>query len=290
MSSPLKSQTAPSAIATHWHHRSLSSVASDSVTLQSSHAHALVELNPIPSNLNRQTSGKGTSISRSSSAAQRPLPSPELEVIRMARKDSGYAPGQDSSSSSSRRTSTSSSTRLRSPSKRTSTTRPSKSRACRSSLSTARASFSYTGSQRPGLHSRHTTPPNQQGYSPHEFFGFPTIQDLEATSTAPPHPPPPATCQYWTSDSTRRLEYAAIDAANRGVRGFFIKMVPDCILPPSSRRTRFHCDDEESDSGSVRRYRLALPEEKDVSDRICERSSRPGGVRRWTSAWKRAAP
>jgi hypothetical protein len=47
------------------------------------------------------------------------------------------------------------------------------------------------------------------------------------------------------------------------VRGFFIKLVPDCILPVERRRTRFHEDDAESDAGSVRRYRLALPEEKD---------------------------
>lgn len=103
----------------------------------------------------------------------------------------------------------------------------------------------------------------------------------------PSPPPPPATVQYWTSDSTRRLEYAAIDAASRGIRGFFTKLVPDCILPASSRRTKFH-DDEESDAGSVRRYRLTLPEEKEVAlEGEREGLARPSGLRRWTSPWRK---
>ncbi len=95
----------------------------------------------------------------------------------------------------------------------------------------------------------------------------------------------PATTQYWTSDQTRRLEYAAIDAAGKGVRGFFIRLVPDCILPPGSRRTRFCGDGEEGREGSVRRYRLCLPEEKEVEVGVKER--RPGLWRRMTGAGKR---
>jgi hypothetical protein len=61
------------------------------------------------------------------------------------------------------------------------------------------------------------------------------------------------------------MEYAAIDAAGKGVRGFFIRLVPDCVLPVERRRTRFCSQDGDgaSDGGSVRRYRLCLPEEKD---------------------------
>lgn len=121
----------------------------------------------------------------------------------------------------------------------------------------------------------------------HKFFQFPTLQD----PTQNPEPkglssPPPATVHYWTSDSTRRLEYAAIDAANRGVRGFFIKLVPDCILSEAARRTRFH-DDDDSDAGSVRRYRLVLPEEKASSDagegRRASEKRRFGVFRPWMS-------
>lgn len=70
----------------------------------------------------------------------------------------------------------------------------------------------------------------------------------------PPHPVPPQTTHYWTSDRTRRLEYAAIDAASKGVRGWVMRhVVPDCFIPKDRRRVRF-----EDDSGSVVRYRLSL--------------------------------
>lgn len=65
---------------------------------------------------------------------------------------------------------------------------------------------------------------------------------------------PPQTTHYWTSDRTRRLEYAAIDAASRGVRGWVMRnMVPECFVPKEKRRVAF-----DDDSGSVRRYRLDL--------------------------------
>jgi hypothetical protein len=76
----------------------------------------------------------------------------------------------------------------------------------------------------------------------------------------PPPPPPPATIHYFLLPETRRLEYAAIDAASRGVRGFITKLVPDCILPSEFRRTKFHSGNQDSDAGSVRRYRLNLPD------------------------------
>ncbi|KAL2128158.1 hypothetical protein VTI74DRAFT_9602 [Chaetomium olivicolor] len=71
------------------------------------------------------------------------------------------------------------------------------------------------------------------------------------------HPLPPQTTQYyWTSDRTRRLEYAAIDAASKGVRGWVMRhVVPDCLVPESRRRVGF-----EDDRGSVVRYRLDLDE------------------------------
>lgn len=66
--------------------------------------------------------------------------------------------------------------------------------------------------------------------------------------------PPPQTTHYWTSDRTRRLEYAAIDAASRGVRGWVMRhMVPGCFIPEDCRRLRF-----DDDRGSVVRYRLHL--------------------------------
>lgn len=76
-------------------------------------------------------------------------------------------------------------------------------------------------------------------------------EDL-ATSSGPPQ-----TTHYWTSDSTRRLEYAAIDAASRGFTGWVRRhLVPDCFSP----RQHVAFDD---DTGSVRRYRLELEDEHD---------------------------
>ncbi|KOS20004.1 hypothetical protein ESCO_005625 [Escovopsis weberi] len=71
---------------------------------------------------------------------------------------------------------------------------------------------------------------------------------------------PPATTHYWTSDSTRRLEYAEIDAASRGVAGWMRRRLrislPACF---TGREKHLAFDD---DTGSVRRYRLALEEEE----------------------------
>jgi hypothetical protein len=57
------------------------------------------------------------------------------------------------------------------------------------------------------------------------------------------------------------------------------------MLPAASRRTRFHCDDADSDAGSVRRYRLALPEEKAHSDAddAKGRKQKPGFLGKWAS-------
>ncbi|PTB62374.1 hypothetical protein BBK36DRAFT_1172571 [Trichoderma citrinoviride] len=80
---------------------------------------------------------------------------------------------------------------------------------------------------------------------------------------------PPQTTHYWTSDRTRRLEYAAIDAAGKGVKGWIRKnLLPDCFAG-KNRHVAF-----DDDTGSVRRYRLDLedePEEKCVS--ACNTSS-----------------
>lgn len=67
---------------------------------------------------------------------------------------------------------------------------------------------------------------------------------------------PPPTTHYWTSDHTRRLEYAAIDAARRGVRGWARRnLVPRCMAPKDGGHLDF-----DDDSGSVRRYRLDIDE------------------------------
>ncbi|KAF8849354.1 hypothetical protein BDZ45DRAFT_697644 [Acephala macrosclerotiorum] len=278
---------------TSWHNRSMSSMSatSDTATFHSAHAHlsnSNMELRPL-------SSTQPSLLQLRPASPVGPLASPKFESIKMDRQDSGYSDSPQSPSSS-RRTSVASSTRRpSSPSKGKrkttsgsahSTSRPSTKRNSRSSAQ-IRTSTSGT---RPNIQTRHTTPfvhsHHQQQY---QFFHFPTLSDPEPQPDTISPPPPPATVQYWTSDSTRRLEYAAIDAASKGVRGFFIKLVPDCILPAGSRRTRFHCDDADSDAGSVRRYRLALPAEEkggcssSARDYESEGGRRKEGLlRRWT--------
>ncbi|KYK60228.1 hypothetical protein DCS_01365 [Drechmeria coniospora] len=95
---------------------------------------------------------------------------------------------------------------------------------------------------------------------PHQLPTSPSL--IELISDVPKHdddveviPLPPPTTHYWTSDNTRRLEYAAIDAASRGVKGWVRRhLVPDCFIP---RHVAF-----DDDKGSVRRYRLELEDEQ----------------------------
>jgi hypothetical protein len=67
---------------------------------------------------------------------------------------------------------------------------------------------------------------------------------------------PPVTI-HWTSDETRRKEYAAIDRNQKGLRGLWNKVAPK--FARSGPKSRFYDEKEGSDAGSVRRFRLDLP-------------------------------
>ncbi|KAK5662298.1 hypothetical protein OQA88_8204 [Cercophora sp. LCS_1] len=189
----------------------------------------------------------------------------------MRRQDSGYESLDRRNSQSSRRDSAtpsvSSSTRRRRP--RTSTARSSQSgpishlpRNKRRSISPHRA---YRNRQSPPQHVTYFHFPHftssepkveetELSVNPHD--GYLSMSPVPTRSESPTYPPPPQSTTYWTSDRTRRLEYAAIDAASRGVRGWVMRhMVPDCFVPKSKRRIGF-----EDDRGSVVRYRLELEE------------------------------
>ncbi|KAK4174579.1 hypothetical protein QBC36DRAFT_38407 [Triangularia setosa] len=95
------------------------------------------------------------------------------------------------------------------------------------------------------------------------------------------YPPPPQTTHYWTSDQTRRHEYAAIDAASKGVRGWVMRhVVPECLVPTSKRRVGF-----EDDRGSVIRYRLNLDTEDDGEEKTTSDSRK--GWRTWLFSVRR---
>ena len=244
--------------------------------------------------------------------------------------EAGSRPLQDKDKDTDRRRSTSLSSSQRSRRKRHSVssttssththTRPTTKRASRSTP----ASSIHRGSTRairPGLPSRYTTPHartplltlgNGEGHAipTYTFFQFPQfpsagtsppstarinpVSDTHAENDeiqAPP-PPPPVTIHYFLLPETRRLEYAAIDAASRGVRGFVTKMIPDCILPAEYRRRKFCSGDADSDVGSVRRYRIPLTGEKPRDDEDDEaapetgKKERPGWWKRLTGLGK----
>ncbi|KJZ78527.1 hypothetical protein HIM_01918 [Hirsutella minnesotensis 3608] len=198
---------------------------------------------------------------------------PVVTAFKMQRQDSGYesytTTPRASMSPPSRRLSNASSTGVGSAS------RP------RTRASTRRSAKSYpqAGSSSPALHQlrSHAGP-----YSA-AYFQFPTpdldLVELAETSSNLQDPgaqhQPPQTTHYWTSDSTRRLEYAAIDAASRGVRGWVRRhLVPGCFGP---RHVSF-----DDDSGSVRRYRLDLDDdEEDDDEKIRANTKRTKGWRFW---------
>jgi hypothetical protein len=75
----------------------------------------------------------------------------------------------------------------------------------------------------------------------------------------------PATIIHWTSPETRRKEYTKIDKSNKGVRGLLKKLFPK--LASRSSESRFYDEKEGSNAGSIRRFRLDLPDEEDEDDK-----------------------
>ncbi|KAK1988209.1 hypothetical protein LZ30DRAFT_684097 [Colletotrichum cereale] len=232
----------------------------------------------------------------------------EPETAEMRRQDSGYESLPPRSSfSNPRRASTASSSQSSSSHPR-SRGRPTIRRAPKTSPYPAAARTSGSSlyhPQRQHLHSAHSQPPAT-------FFHFPAHPtDVELAARRPREdlelerrelllspgaeaggsgsgggggegcaevaPLPPQATHYWTSDRTRRLEYAAIDAASRGVKGWVKRhLVPDCFVP-KEKHVAF-----DDDTGSVRRYRLELDEETPCEKRGC------GGRGRGWFAWKRS--
>ncbi|KAH7309612.1 hypothetical protein B0I35DRAFT_412512 [Stachybotrys elegans] len=219
---------------------------------------------------------------------ENPPPSP----VKMQRQDSGYesfAPSPRNSISYSRRPSVSrrisnasasgSSTGPgASPRTRTrpSTRRSATSKSYSTGTSTANANANASNSQ--SLYLVRSNMHNNMQHPQISYFHFPSPEPIVVpeSDAARPGPsaipsPPPQTTHYWTSDDTRRIEYAAIDAASRGVKGWIRRrLVPDCFVSDESRHVSF-----DDDSGSVRRYRLELEDEP-----VHEKIPRTGRFRR----------
>ncbi|CAI7640258.1 unnamed protein product [Penicillium glandicola] len=72
----------------------------------------------------------------------------------------------------------------------------------------------------------------------------------------------PATVMEWTSPDTRRREYEKIDRASSGVRGLWRRVAPRCFQSRDSR-TPFFEEGKPEREGSVRRFRMDLPEDEE---------------------------
>ncbi|CAD6448131.1 bdf39ad0-15c1-4a8f-82c7-13343cd865be [Sclerotinia trifoliorum] len=289
---------------TNWNNRSQSSINSDAAVFYSARAH------PTPIELEQQIPRLFSSQPHSST-----MSSPqEFRRTKMSRQDSGFAENVASIPShvktSSRPGSKSSSyhTRPSLNASRKSHSRPKDTSGTSSSASSAtsrstpkrssksqRASLSHS---RPSLSSRHHHSQTLSSQPQYQFFHFPSLSDDLSQETpspaANPPPPPPATIHYWTSDQTRRLEYAAIDAAGKGIRGFIARCIPDCFLPVDKRGTRFCAENmrgRDDDAGSVRRYRLVMEDEdeNEMKGEKMEGKAEPTKThrRRWSSFIRR---
>lgn len=84
---------------------------------------------------------------------------------------------------------------------------------------------------------------------------------------------------HWTSPGRLREQYAAIDQSRRGVRGLLRKLTPRWLS--QSSKASFYDSRKGSDAGSVRRYRLDLPEDDEKAMYIeAEAPRRRLGMRR----------
>ncbi|EZF34390.1 hypothetical protein H101_02049 [Trichophyton interdigitale H6] len=99
----------------------------------------------------------------------------------------------------------------------------------------------------------------------------------EQTNNVSSPPPLPKTVIDWTSPSTRRREYEKIDRASRGIRGAWRKFAPQWCQSKDARAPFFEeCKaGHAKDDGSVRRFRMDIPEEDDA-DKSADQPPRQG--------------
>jgi hypothetical protein len=132
---------------------------------------------------------------------------------------------------------------------------------------------SYNMFQNPSLHTRSGLPSPTLSHA--EQFGFPSVAtprfSVDDTNTIEEDNLPKqseesiaavgrsSTTMQWTSPCTRRREYDRIDRANTGFRGLLNKVMPRCVSGPQEK---FY-EKDQSDAGSVRRYRMEEEEDNE---------------------------
>ncbi|MCJ1368464.1 hypothetical protein MMC16_007608 [Acarospora aff. strigata] len=130
-------------------------------------------------------------------------------------------------------------------------------------LSAASSTEDLTSSSSPlsrqGLQSQHNNIPSRS-----ERLRDPTNVTHDSAHNLTPIKHTPATIIDWTSPSTRRLEYEKIDKSNRGFRGWWRRVAPRWCS--HSSRTGFYDERNDNDAGSIRRYRVDLPDDEGEDD------------------------
>ena len=105
----------------------------------------------------------------------------------------------------------------------------------------------------------------------------------------------PAPSIDWTHASTRARQYRKIDQSCRGLRGLWRRLTPRWCHGKSGHLDFFREDDDKSDTGSVRRYRIDIAgtgegskwglgeEEKEIENKHESRPSKAHRLRRFLS-------
>lgn len=111
---------------------------------------------------------------------------------------------------------------------------------------------------------------------------MPTINPSTSSVQAPP------TVMEWTSADTRRREYEKIDRASSGLRGLWRRVAPRCFKPRDAR-TPFFEEGKPERAGSVRRFRMDIPDEPSSPSKQSN-SNVDGPRRRWPCPRTRTSP
>lgn len=114
------------------------------------------------------------------------------------------------------------------------------------------------GNTSTGMSSPRPSPPAQ--YPSSDSADSTQKQSSEESNESPNPDEISNTVMHWTTSKTRRKEYEDIDRSNSGVRLLIRRITPRCVTgPPPPKFYQENVDD----TGSVRRYRMDLPESDD---------------------------
>lgn len=112
-------------------------------------------------------------------------------------------------------------------------------------------------------------------------------QTQGSPETAPQRKQLPQTVIEWNSPSTRRREYSKIDRETHGIRGMWRKFAPRC-LQSRDQRTLFFDEGKpgkEQYEGSVRRFRMDIPDEDEAEKKDAGFSQGKGFVSNLRRSW-----